>query len=90
MVDEFVDRLKGRRQVESDSACENVGDFFFDADGTKWLCVAADRADNRTVLDIDEIEPVLLSKLLKRVVIIFVTLASVVVPLFYWFFWRNV
>ena len=89
MVDEFVDRLKGRRRVESEGALTFVGDVYFSENGDKWLVVNAEHGHPGLLLDLDLVEPVSALKLLKRVVFVFVTLASVVVPL-YWVFWRNV
>jgi hypothetical protein len=91
-LDELVDRFKGRRRVSTEGAAEEIGDVFFDVDGTKWLCVEAERDERRLTLDFDGVEPFNLSRYAKRAVLWTVatifTVASIAAPI-YWFFWRN-
>jgi len=88
MIDAIVDRLKGRRLVSDEHSAINVGDVYFDAQGVKWICTEAEPFARGWSFVVDRIEPVTFLWILKRVVFTTLTSASVVAPI-YWFFWRT-
>lgn len=83
MLDAFNDWLKGRVRVAAERDVEHVGEFFFDPDGTKFLCVAVTRTERGRMVDLDQVDPISASKVAKYAAIFIATVVSTLAPL-YW------